>query len=103
MKKWDIETINGERFEVNHVDTYTTAPHVNTRDIDDCYGRPSSTKLRIFNEWSNWFLNNDGYCGVYSYNSNIFTITGVVVDKETQKLYYCYITPSHNKAWEIVG
>lgn len=98
----NIITINNERFELGKSMTAMDVPNINRRDIDDCYARPSMTKLSIFNEWSNWFINNDGYCGVMSYNSNFFTINGIVTDKESGKRYYCYITHAHNRAYEIV-
>lgn len=95
-------TINNEHFELGKSMTMLDMPEISRRDIDDVYARPSMTKVHIYNEWSNWFLNNDGYCGVKSYNSNFFTINGFVVDKESGKRYYCYITASHNRAYEIV-
>lgn len=95
-------TINNERFELGKSMTMLDMPEISRQDIDDVYARPSMTKISIYNEWSNWFINNDGYCGVYSFNSNFFTINGIVVDKETGKKYYCYITHAHNRAYEIV-
>lgn len=95
-------TINNETFELGKPMTFMDMPHISMRDLDDCYTRPSMTKVRIFNQWQNWFINNDGYCGVMSYNSNFFTINGLVEDKNTNKKYYCYITHAHNRAYEIV-
>lgn len=95
-------TINHETFELFKPMTMLDMPVISRRDIDDCYERASQTKRSIYNEWSNWFTNNDGYCGVMSYNCNFFTINGLVVDKETGKRYYCYITHAHNRAYEIV-
>ena len=102
MAKRRYETIklNGEYFELDTKER-TTETSISRRDIDDCYERPSRYKLSIYNEWSNWFLNNDGYCGVGSYNCMMFTIQGYVTDKETGKRYYCYITKAHNKCIEV--
>ena len=101
MKKWYNETINNRYFEVNKVDKVNNHA-IGYRDIDDCYGRPSQTKCNIWNSWEDWFHANDGYCTIDSYNSMIFTIKGYFTDKETSKKYYAYITPAHNKCWEVV-
>lgn len=95
-------TINNEVFELGKPMTALDVPAISDRDVSDCYTRPSMCKLSIFNEWSNWFINNEGYCGVSSYNCNFFTINGIVTDKETKKRYYCYITYAHNRAYEII-
>lgn len=94
-------TINNETFELGKPMTALELPTIFCRDVSDVYANPSVTKLNIFNEWSNWFLNNDGYCGVKTYNCNFFTIHGIVEDKTTGKSYYCYITYAHNRAYEI--
>lgn len=95
-------TINKESFELGKPVTNMDLPTISNKDIDDVYARPSITKLNIYNSWSNWFINNDGYCGVCSHNCNFFSIHGIVTDKETNKRYFCYITRSHNRAYEIV-
>lgn len=95
-------TINGKTFELGKAMTKLDMPTVSRRDVDDVYANPSNRKRVIFMNWFNWFMANDGYCGVYSYNSNFFTINGIVVDNETNKEYYCYITYAHNRAYEIV-
>ena len=102
MAKRRYETIklNGETFILDTQDV-TSETGISRRDVSDCYGRPSTTKLAIYNEWSNWFINNDGYCGVASYNCNFFTIHGYITDKETNKRYYCYITKSYNRCIEV--
>ena len=99
-RRYETITLNGVRFTLDTKDV-TSETSISRRDVSDCYGRPSLTKLAIFNEWSNWFLNNDGYCGVSSYNCNFFTIHGYVTDKETGKRYYCYITKAHNTCIEV--
>lgn len=95
-------TINGKNFELGKPYTNMDVPRFSMRDIDDVYARPSTRKRVIFDNWLNWFVDNDGYCGIKSYNSNFFTIEGVVVDNETRKRYYCYITYAHNRAYEII-
>lgn len=102
MKKWTIETINDERFEVNNVDLETENNLRGYDTIYEAYGRPSGTKIGIWYSWQEWFVRNGGYCKIVSRNSNFFSIAGYVTDKETKERYYCYITASHNKAWKVV-
>ena len=94
--------INLETFELGKPISKYDLPACSFQTVDDVYGRPSDTKRRIFNEWFYWFTNNGGYCGVASHNCNFFTIDGIVIDKDTNKEYYCHITAAHNRAYEIV-
>lgn len=100
MKKWTTKTIGNTTFEFNTVDKVGHAP-ISNDDIYDCYGRPSPTKVSIWMSWSNWFCNNNGVCGICSHNSNFFSIEGHITDYENHKEYYVYITPSHNRMWEV--
>ena len=93
--------LNGKHFEVGKPITKTELPACSFKTVDDVYGRPSDRKRVIFINWFNWFVANDGYCGVASHNSNFFTIDGLIIDNETNKQYYCHITPAHNKCWEV--
>ena len=102
IRKWKYDEINMERFEINTVDTERETYISGYDEIWDAYGRPSQTKINIWNGWYFWFTRNDGYCKIVSRNSNFFSIAGYVTDKETKDRYYCYITPMHNKAWKVV-
>ena len=101
-KRWNYILLNGIGFEHDMKN-----PHYNARigqygDIENAYGRPSQTKISIYNEWWYWFKQHDGVCGVSSKNCNFFTISGFVKD-ENGKLWQCYITPSHNYCYEVIG
>ena len=95
-------TINGKYFEIGKPITKMDLPSCSFKTVDDVYGRPSNRKRVIFQNWFDWFVVNGGYCGVSSHNCNFFTIDGLVIDNETSKQYYCHITASHNRAYEIV-
>lgn len=99
-KRWYAMELNGERFLLD-TSRKICFPNVSQKSIEDVYNRPSLTKLHIFNSWSNWFVNNDGHCGVSSYNCNFFSIEGIVKDKATNKCYYCWITRTYNRCIEI--
>lgn len=103
MAKRRYEKIDlfGKSFELDTKQTKGYAP-ITYRDIDDCYGRCSETKRHIWRQWESWFNANNGYCSVFTYNCNFFTIEGYVRDFETRKMYYCYITASHNRCIEVV-
>ena len=99
-RRYETITLNGEYFTLDNKETETETA-LTRRDIYDCYERPSRYKVDIFNDWRNWFIENDGYCTVSSYNCMMFTIAGYVTDKETNERYYCYITKANNKCWKI--
>ena len=102
MRKWTMEEINGERFEVNNVDVEVENGIRGYDSIYMAYERPSSIKVAIWYGWYDWFRKNDGYCRIVSRNCNFFSIAGYVTDEYTKERYYCYITASHNKAWKVV-
>ena len=95
-------TLNGKYFEVGKSITKLELPACSFKSVDDVYARPSNRKRVIFQNWFDWFVANGGYCGVGSHNSNFFTLHGLVIDNETKKEYYCYITAAHNRCYEIV-
>lgn len=73
------------------------------RDIYSAYGRPSQTKIAIWEDWDSWFRENGGYCKITSMNCNFFSITGFVTDKETNKRYMAYITYANHYLYEVEG
>ena len=99
-RRYENVTLFGRSFELDTKDTigYESIPH---RDIHDVYGRPSQTKVNIYDGWAAWFNENNGWCDVCSHNCNFFSIQGYVRDMENRKMYFCYITPSHNKCIEV--
>lgn len=101
MKKRYVNiTLNEQSFILDSKET-TTETVVNVRDIDDCYGRCSSTKRAIWEFWQRWFIQNNGLCTISSHNCNFFTVTGYVTDKETGERYFCYITRSYNRCLKV--
>ena len=96
----------GKTIQLNNVDfelgkSIKGVPAIDHRSIWDCYGRPSNTKVSIYEDWRNWFVRDcDTYnFGICSRNCNFFSIEGVIdVDGV---LYYLYITRSHNRAYPI--
>ena len=99
-RRYETINLNGEYFELDTKEK-TTETSISRRSVEDCYGRASQTKICIYSLWRDWFITNDGYCGVASYNCMMFAIQGYVTDKETGKRYYCYITKAHNKCIEV--
>lgn len=103
QKRFESIILNGKSFELDHKIAGAIFVTMTIRGVDDCYGRPSDTKRRIWSDWADWFMSHDGICTVHSYNSNFFTISGIVTDIETSKRYECYITPAHNYCYEVQG
>ena len=95
-------TINGVTFELGKSVEREDIGMISRETIDYAYERPSRTKRVIFTYWQRWFYEGDGFCGISSHNCMMFTLEGIVTDKETNKQYYCYITKAHNRAYEIV-
>lgn len=96
MKKY-LE-INGHGFEVKK--PINAIPVISRRDLSDCYARPSVVKQAIYDNWSRWFV----YCnstqfGVRSYNTNMFTIEGIVEHEGTT--YYVYISKTREEIYPI--
>ena len=98
--------IKGVTFEVEKPSQYRLNPWRGFLNIHECYGRPSSIKVAIYEDWKNWFLNNEDAdfsveaLGVISYNCNFFTIGAIV--EYCDKLYNITITRSHNRISEIL-
>ena len=99
-KRYENIKLNGEYFILDTKET-TTETLLNVRDIDDCYGRCSSIKRAIWEDWKRWFIQHDGLCTVSSHNCNFFTITGYVTDTETGDRYFCYITRTYNRCLKV--
>lgn len=98
MKKEKV-VINGVNFEkvrggVNNINT-------NLKTLYECYERPSTSKLLIYNEWCDFAKKVDATeYGIASYNANIFTFDFCF--KYEDKKYYAHITPSHNYICEVM-
>lgn len=75
---------------------------VSNRDLYDCYSKPSTTKISIYNHWSDYFINKlrTYDFGVLSYNSQFFTLECMFTYMGTR--YYAKITPSHNYLYKRI-
>ena len=90
--------IKGKTFEFCGT---TTRMNTSCEDIHEAYGRPSATKIHIWQNWKRFFedeLNTFDF-GVATHNSWMFTITANFEIDE--KWYFAEITPSHNRVYEI--
>ena len=66
--------------------------------LHDCYARCSQVKEAIYNNWMEWASEVDGLYsfGIMSYNTNIFTLGGVIEDAKGNRTDVIRITPSYN-------
>ena len=100
MKARNTIQIGNKTFTVQHSKyaKVSNLLYASGRTLDDCYTRPSATKQSIYWDWLMWANdNNVQYFGVRSYNSNMFTLQGMV---EIDGLYYILeITPTRNTAY----
>lgn len=99
-KRYYFMELNNIHFRLDTAETKAEPTYRNSDTIHDAYGRPSYTKISIWEKWQRWFYDNGGYCWVASHNSNFFTIEGIVQDEHGYP-YYCRITPSNNYCWKI--
>ena len=98
--------INGKIFEVvNKRDrealASTICRHKNNfsaTDIWDAYGRPSQTKVRIWDEWKDWQCNTPSvtYFEVAGAGSHQFSIEGIYADENGNE-GLMRITKSYNR------
>ena len=96
MKRYENIIINGKSFILDTREAGVN-PNMVIKGIYDVYGRPSETKVLIWKNWVTWFVSNDGVCTISSYNSNFFSIHGVVHDYVSDEWYECFITAGHNR------
>ena len=96
MSRKKLVTLAGKEFEFYSM-LYT--PRINTRrTLHDVYKKPSTLKVAIYNDWINWFNccseNANDFITVESYNTNFFTLSGVVTINDGT--YIIKVTASHN-------
>lgn len=93
-------TIDNRTFEVKR-SKYANANNLyrySHRGIYQCYDRPSTTKVEIYHDWEKWvYMNDVEYFGIKSYNSNIFTLQGLI--NYQGQIYILEITPTRNTAY----
>jgi len=97
----EFEVVTGEKAKQAIINRIERANLYNT--IFDIYGRPSNTKISIYNDWMEWFYdinNKDGMhtsrMGCICGGSSTFSI-GAKYTSETGEKIYLYITKDHNK------
>ena len=74
----------------------------NYSGLYDCYGRPSERKAYIYDHYMQLIYQNSDRLlkyGIASYNCHMITLEAEIL--KDSKLYYLYITPSHNYIMEI--
>lgn len=71
-------------------------------DLENCYGRPSSIKIRINNYWRDTIYSNCKVIryGVCGYNCNMFSLNAIV--EIDNNMYYLYITKTRNEIHKII-
>lgn len=102
MKKTEYIELGGKSFELCGT-TNTTGRVIYGNDLNDIYnhyGRPSSTKVSIWNEWVHWADKNNAQIEIASHNCFRFTITGWI--ECNGKRYQLWITDCHDRAYEVV-
>lgn len=95
--------INGREFEVvsgckAKQEIIEDVNRTNLVSIFDIYGRPSYTKIDIYNTWCKWFdgLNVSGLFGCMRGGSSTFSI-GARYETPDGQTIYLYITKEHNR------
>ena len=100
-RRYENMKLNGMQFIFDNKVKMPYPMNYRYNNIWYAYERPSRTKEAIWEDWKRWFIENGGHCGINSKNSNFFSISGVVRDSKTDKMYRCEITASYNRCYEI--
>ena len=67
--------------------------------IKECYRKPSSYKVSIWNEWVDWARKNDANLWITSHNCMHFSISGRILVHGVW--WNLYITAAHNRATPV--
>ena len=107
---FEFELIKPRKYKRYFEDVNRMINNYTSRDIWDCYSRPSYIKEHIFRVWKNWEYSSNGENSKYaisnievsSYNSMQFTLSGIAWSKEDDgKIYILAISRDHNRAIEV--
>ena len=95
----NIITIGNEEFEVKKAIDFM--PVYKRLGIFSAYTRPSQIKIGIYRYWENWANeNNITLFGIQSYNTNMFTLSGITYIDGT--FYDIYITKTRQEVRPII-
>lgn len=94
--------IGNEFFKLKKYVTMDDLKYNRYDNLYNCYGRPSTTKVRINDYWRNLIYNevDEVICyGVSGYNCNFFTLNAIVRIGDNK--YYLYITKTRQEIHRI--
>ena len=91
-------TINGTKYIADKIAARKFGERIKAYDIWDAYARPSYRKVNIWNEWRNILT---GPIWVSGYNSCTFSIAGKTTDRDSEKEYFVFITPTYNYCYPV--
>lgn len=95
----NIITIGNEEFEVKKAINFM--PNYKRTAIFSAYNSPSQIKIDIYRYWENWASeNNIESFGIQSYNTNMFTLSGITYIDGT--FYDIYITKTRQEVRPII-
>jgi hypothetical protein len=103
MKKEVI--INGRAFALKKVKG-ELHPKFATRDLRECYAKPSAIKQSIYDDWLEWYLNEDNnfilkHFSVNSCNVRMFTLRCDVYDMTETFIGQLYISKTRQEFWAV--
>lgn len=95
--------VNGIEFTVEKPISNIVLTCDYSRDLFDCYERPSMRKQSIWYSWLEWASMLPGSCQlcVSSFNAQFFTIRGLWC-REDGKKYFLYITKTRQEISEVI-
>ena len=101
MKKEVI--INGRAFALKKVKG-ELHPKFATRDLFECYAKPSTIKQSIYDNWFEWYMGEDDnyilkHFSINSYNVNMFTLRCDVYDMGENFIGQIYISKTRHELW----
>lgn len=99
MSRKKAVCISGKHFDVCNLACMPDK----TRTLYDCYKKPSTSKILIYNDWLDWLHevseNVNDYLTITSYNFARFTLSGYVT--HNNQTYRLCISPTTNLAMKV--
>ena len=89
--------INGRTYQISKKAKNAYDDKIAAFDIFDAYGKPSSYKVRIWEDWSEVL----GPIWIHGYNSCAFSISGKLTDETDGTEYAVLITKDNRYAYKL--
>ncbi len=93
---FEVKRLNIEKMQLLAINMFDA--RWTHKTLYECYERPSSAKVQIFNHWMRFFSDVDNVHNICitSYNTFRFSIGAILHDTDENMVGIFHITPTHN-------